>query len=87
VSANLTFWVPTSLGKIVVLYDVTFAKLIIFDCLLSVEIWIRATEQVQVVIVIPVIIEVSPGLGLAEKIWEVGVITTRETLKSKTVMD
>ncbi len=72
---------------IVVLDYITFAKLIIFDCLLSVENWIRTTKQVQVIVVIPVVIEVSPGLRLAEKIGEVSVVTTGETLESKTVKD
>jgi hypothetical protein len=75
VGAHLAFVFATRLRQIVVLYDVTFAKFIVFDCLLTVENRIWTTEQVKVVVVIPVVVKVGPRLWLAEKVWEVSVIT------------
>ena len=65
--------------------NVTFAELIVFDCLLTVENRVGAAEQVEVVVVVPAVVEVSPRLWLAEEIWEVSIVAARKTLESKTV--
>jgi len=83
VGAHLAFGVTARLWQIIVLNYVTFTKLIILDCLLTVENRVGSTEQVEIVIVVPVVIEVGPWLRLAEEIWEVSVVTARKTLESK----
>ena len=55
--------------------DVAFAELVAFDCLPTVKHRVRPTEQVEVVIVIPVVVKVCPRLGLAEQVGEVSIVT------------
>ncbi len=72
----LSFGVTPCLWQLIVLKDETFAELVIFYGLVSVKKRVGSTKEVQVVVVVPVVVEVCPWLWLAEQIREVCVIAT-----------
>lgn len=81
--AYLAFWITTCLRIVRVLNNITLAKIVVFDCFLAVENGVRTRKQIEVVVVVPIVVEVSPGLGLTEEVGEVSFTATRETLESK----
>jgi hypothetical protein len=44
--------------------------------------WIRSAEQVEIIVVVPVVVEVSPELWLAKEIRKVSVVAATETFQS-----
>lgn len=62
--------------------NVTLAKFVCLDSDLTVYSWIRSAEQVEIIVVVPVVVEVSPELRLAKEIRKVSVVAATETFQS-----
>ena len=62
--------------------NVTLAKLVCLDSNMTVYSGIRSAEQVEIIVVVPVVVEVGPELRLAKEIRKVSVVAATETFQS-----